>query len=198
MTRAPLILASGSAIRAQLLARAGLSFSILRPSVDEAELKTEFASASPAGLAAKLAEAKASIVSRANPDALVIGADQVLNFAGRAHDKPVSIEDARAQLLRFRGTVHALETSVCCCRAGKPVWSHAMHADLTMRQFSDGFLEAYLDSLGEDVLASVGGYKLEERGIQLFSRIDGDYFGILGFPLMPLLAFLRSEGFIAS
>lgn len=198
MTRAPLILASGSAIRAQLLARAGLSFSILRPNVDEAELKSRFRGASPAQLAADLAEAKAAAVSVSHPEALVIGADQVLNFADTAHDKPVSLEDARAQLLRFRGTAHALETSVCCCRAGKRVWSHAMHADLTMREFSDGFLESYLESLGEDVLTSVGGYKLEERGIQLFSRIDGDYFGILGLPLMPLLAFLRDEGFIAS
>lgn len=198
MTRSPLILASGSAIRAQLLARAGLSFSILRPNVDEADLKTQFTNASPAELAANLALAKASLVSQANPDALVIGADQVLNFAGKAYDKPVSLEDARAQLLRFRGKVHALETAVCCCRAGKPVWSHAMHADLAMRDFSDGFLDAYLESLGDGALTSVGGYKLEERGIQLFSEIEGDYFGILGLPLLPLLQFLRSEGFIAS
>ena len=129
---------------------------------------------------------------------MVIGADQVLNFAGKAHDKPSSMTDARAQLLRFRGKNHALETAVCCCRAGKPVWAHAIHADLTMRDFSDSFLDAYLESLGDDVLTSVGGYKLEERGIQLFSHIDGDYFGILGLPLLPLLAFLRAEGFIAS
>ena len=194
----PLILASGSAIRAQLLARAGLSFSILRPNVDEALLKAEFRQDSPAGLAASLARAKANAVSQTHPDALVIGADQVLNFRGIAHDKPSSLADARAQLLRFRGKTHALETAVCCCQGGKPIWSHAMHADLTMRDFSDGFLEAYLEGLGEDVLTSVGGYRLEERGIQLFSHVEGDYFGILGLPLLPLLAFLRSEGFIAS
>ncbi|MBL8906482.1 MAG: septum formation protein Maf [Rhizobiales bacterium] len=193
----PLILASGSAIRAQLLARAGLSFSILRPDVDEAELKSRFGQSSPAGLAATLAEAKASAVSRTHPDALVIGADQVLNFAGQPHDKPSSIAEARAQLIRFRGKTHALETAVCCCRSGRPVWSHAMHADLTMREFTDAFLDSYLESLGEDVLTSVGGYKLEERGIQLFSGIEGDYFGILGLPLLPLLAFLRNEGLIA-
>jgi len=197
-SRIPLILASGSAIRAQLLARAGLSFSILRPNVDEAELKSRFATSSPPDLAAKLAEAKARAVSLSQPEALVIGADQVLNFAGTAHDKPASLAQARAQLLRFRGRSHALETAVCCCRAGKRVWSHAMHADLAMRDFSDGFLDAYLDSLGEDVLVSVGGYKLEERGIQLFSHVEGDYFGILGLPLLPLLAFLRNEGVIAS
>jgi septum formation protein len=197
-SRSPIILASGSAIRAQLLARAGLSFSIVRPNVDEAELKAQYTESSPAELAANLAEAKASIVSRNQPDALVIGADQVLSFDGKAHDKPASLADARAQLLRFRGRIHALETAVCCCRAGKPVWSHAIRADLTMRSFSDAFLEAYLESLGDDVMTSVGGYKLEERGIQLFSHIEGDYFGILGLPLLPLLAFLRNEGVIAS
>jgi len=194
----PLILASASAIRAQLLARAGLSFSILRPNVDEMQLKARFTTSSPAALAANLAEAKAGAVSHSHPEAVVIGTDQVLNFGGKAHDKPSSLADARAQLLRFRGRTHSLETAICCCRSGKPIWSHAMHADLTMRDFSDGFLETYLESLGEDVLTSVGGYKLEERGIQLFSHIEGDYFGILGLPLLPLLNFLRSQGYIAS
>lgn len=198
MTQQSLILASGSAIRAQLLARAGLSFSILRPSVDEAVLKIEFRDSSPGSLAASLAKAKASAVSHDHPDALVIGADQVLNFAGQPQDKPSSLADARSQLLQFRGKTHALETAVCCCRAGKVLWSHAEHADLTMRDFSDGFLDAYLDSLGENALTSVGGYKLEERGIQLFSKIEGDYFGILGLPLLPLLGFLRSQGLIPS
>ncbi|MFO0994317.1 MAG: Maf family nucleotide pyrophosphatase [Hyphomicrobiales bacterium] len=198
MRQQSLILASGSAIRAQLLARAGLSFSILRPAVDEATLKLQFCQASPGDLAASLAEAKAGDISRRNPDALVIGADQVLNFEGKAHDKPASLAEARDQLLRFRGKTHALETAVCCCRSGKVSWSHAEHARLTMRDFSDGFLDTYLESLGEDALTSVGGYKLEERGIQLFSKIEGDYFGILGLPLLPLLSFLRSEGLIAS
>ncbi|MBL8895756.1 MAG: septum formation protein Maf [Rhizobiales bacterium] len=193
-----LILASGSAIRAQLLARAGLSFSILRPPVEETVLKAEFREASPSSLAASLAEAKAFAVSQSHPDALVIGADQVLNFAGQSQDKPSSLADARSQLLRFRGKTHALETAVCCCRADKVLWSHAEHAGLTMRDFSDSFLDAYLESLGENALTSVGGYKLEERGIQLFSKIEGDYFGILGLPLLPLLGFLRSEGLIAS
>jgi septum formation protein len=198
MTKPSLILASASAIRAQLLARAGLSFSILRPNVDEAELKLQFTKAKPAELAANLAQAKALAVSRSHPEALVIGADQVLNFENKPHDKPSSIAEARAQLLRFRGKTHALETAVCCCKAGASIWSHEMHADLTIRDFSDGFLDTYLEGLGEDVRSSVGGYKLEERGIQLFSRIEGDYFGILGLPLLPLLAFLRSQGFIAS
>src|SRR5690242_9877392 len=118
MKQLSLILASGSAIRAQLLARAGLSFSILRPPVDEAVLKNKFRQALPSDLAASLAEAKASAVSHANSDALVIGADQVLNFAGQSHDKPASLAEARDQLLRFRGKTHALETAVCCCRGG--------------------------------------------------------------------------------
>jgi len=194
--RAPLILASGSVIRAQLLARAGIVFETVRPSVDEARLKAEFAHLTPEALARALAEGKARSVVTEIPEAIVIGADQVLNFAGKALDKPASRDAARAQLRQFRGKTHKLETAICCCRRGKVLWSDEVTAKLTMRDFSDAFLDDYLASVGDDVTTSVGGYKLEERGIQLFAEIDGDYFGILGLPLLPLLGFLRKEGVI--
>jgi len=187
------ILASGSTIRAQLLDRAGVGFSVVRPRIDEGELKRRHAEASPLRLARLLAEGKALSVSAGHPDALVIGADQVLNFDGQAYDKPASREDARRQLLMLRGRRHTLETAISCCNGETVVWNHAAKAELTMRDFSDGFLDDYLASVGDDVRTSAGGYKLEERGIQLFSQIDGDYFAILGLPLLPLLAFLRSE-----
>jgi septum formation protein len=189
----PLILASGSTIRAQLLDRTGVAFSVVRPLIDEAELKHRHAGASPSQLARSLAEGKALSVSAIRRDALVIGADQVLNFDGKTYDKPASRQDARRQLLMLRGRQHALETAICCCNGEAVVWSHAVRADLAMRDFSDGFLDDYLAAVGEDVTSSAGGYKLEEKGIQLFSHIDGDYFAILGLPLLPLLEFLRSQ-----
>jgi len=191
-----LILASGSVIRAQLLTRAGVAFEVVRPSVDEALLKTGFTHLAPKALARALAEGKARSVAAEKPEAIVIGADQVLDFEGRALDKPPSRDAARAQLLRFRGKTHKLETAICCCRRDKVLWAHEVTARLTMRDFSDAFLDAYLAAVGDDVTTSVGGYKLEERGIQLFAEIDGDYFGILGLPLLSLLGFLRNEGVI--
>jgi septum formation protein len=176
-----------------LLERAGVGFSIARPRIDEAELKRRHAGASPTQLARLLAEGKALSVSAGHRDALVIGADQVLNYDGKAYDKPVSREDARRQLLMLRGRQHALETAISCCNGETVVWNYAAKAELTMRDFSDGFLDDYLGNVGDDVTASAGGYKLEEKGIQLFSHIDGDYFGILGLPLLPLLEFLRSQ-----
>jgi septum formation protein len=187
------ILASGSTIRAQLLERAGVGFSVVRPRIDEAELKRRHAGASPTQLARLLAEGKALSVSAGYPDALVIGADQVLNYDGKAYDKPISREEARRQLLMLRGRRHALESEVCCCNGNTVLWHHAAKAELTMRDFSERFLDDYLAAIGNDVTTSAGGYKLEERGIQLFSQIDGDYFAILGLPLLPLLAFLRSQ-----
>jgi septum formation protein len=187
------ILASGSTIRAQLLERAGVAFSVVRPLIDEAELKQRHAGASPSQLARSLAEGKALSVSSVHRDALVVGADQVLNFDGKTYDKPSSRQEARRQLLMLRGRIHALETAICCCNGEVVVWSHAVKADLAMRDFSEGFLDDYLAAVGEDVTTSAGGYKLEGKGIQLFSHIDGDYFGILGLPLLPLLEFLRSK-----
>jgi septum formation protein len=181
-----------------LLAQAGLDFEAMKPEVDEAALKVEVASADPADLAAMLAKAKALSLSHRLPDAIVIGADQVLNFAGQVFDKPESFEGARRQLQQLRGREHWLETSICCARAEKVVWHHRGRARLVMRSFSDEFLSCYLEEMQSDVLTSVGGYKLEGPGIQLFEIVEGDYFTILGLPLLPLLAFLRSERAISS
>lgn len=189
-----LILASTSRIRGELLAKAGITFDTMAPDVDETELKRQSPGLSPGDLAQKLAAAKAVSVTNRYPGALVIGADQVLNLAGRAFDKPDSIEAAGLQLTDLRGRRHVLETALCCARDGKVVWQHLGQADLTMRDFSEQFLADYLREVGPDVMTSVGGYKLEGRGAQLFDRIDGDYFTILGLPLLPLLDFLRRQG----
>jgi septum formation protein len=197
-SRHPVILASASAIRAQLLDHAGVACSVVRANVDEAVLKLRHGGSSPAELARHLAAAKALSVSQEQTGSIVIGADQVLNFNGKSYDKPASRTAARDQLMMLRGRRHSLETAVCCAQGGEVVWAHAVAADLTMREFSDEFLDAYLDRMGDEVITSAGGYKLEAPGIQLFSRIDGDYFGILGLPLLPLLDFLRRQGRVAT
>ncbi|QIG48207.1 septum formation protein Maf [Nordella sp. HKS 07] len=189
-----LVLASTSRIRGELLAKAGLTFETIAPDVDETELKRHSHGLSPGDLAQKLAGAKAVSVANRVSGALVIGADQVLNLAGRAYDKPASAEDARRQMTELRGRRHILETALCCAQDGKIVWQTLGQATLTMRSFSDGFLEDYLVKVGGDVTTSVGGYKLEGLGAQLFEKIDGDYFTILGLPLLPLLDFLRRKG----
>lgn len=189
-----LILASTSRIRGELLAKAGITFEALAPDVDETELKRSAPGLSPGDLAQKLAAAKAVSVTNRYPGALVIGADQVLNLGGRAFDKPDSIETARRQLTDLRGRRHVLETALCCAEDGKIVWRHLGQAQLTMRDFSESFLADYLREVGPDVMTSVGGYKLEGRGAQLFDKIEGDYFTILGLPLLPLLDFLRRRG----
>ena len=189
-----LILASTSRIRGELLGKAGLAFEAMRPEVDENALKIEAKGLSPGHLAQSLAASKAVSVASRWSQALVIGADQVLNLAGKAFDKPGSKEEARRQLLQLRGRSHVLETAICCARDDKVVWQHLGRATLTMRDFSESFLDDYLAHVGADVTTSVGGYKLEGRGAQLFETIDGDYFTILGLPLLPLLDFLRRQG----
>jgi septum formation protein len=193
-----LVLASTSPIRRALLTGAGLIFETVRPDVDEARLKKEAKSLSPAELAVSLAAAKAVSVANRMPGTLVIGADQVLNFEGRVFDKPETSAAARNHLKDLRGKSHILETALCCAAGGKIVWQHHGQATLTMRSFSDEFLEDYLARMGLDVTTSVGAYKLEGAGIQLFDSIAGDYFTILGLPLLPLLDFLRRQGAIAA
>jgi septum formation protein len=189
-----LILASTSRIRGELLGKAGLAFEAMRPEVDENALKFKAKGLSPGHLAQSLAASKAISVASQWSQALVIGADQVLNLAGKAFDKPESPEEARRQLLQLRGRSHVLETAICCAQEDKVVWQHLGRATLTMRDFSESFLDDYLAHVGADVTSSVGGYKLEGRGAQLFETIDGDYFTILGLPLLPLLDFLRRQG----
>ena len=192
-----LVLASTSPIRRELLTRAGLVFEAVRPDVDEDQLKLAAKAMSPGELALSLAAAKAISVANRMPDALVIGADQVLNLEGRAFDKPGSPMAASEQLRALRGKSHVLETALCCATHGKVVWQHLGQATLSMRSFSDLFLTDYLDRMGPDVMTSVGAYKLEGLGIQLFDGIAGDYFTILGLPLLPLLDYLRRKGALA-
>lgn len=191
-----LVLASTSRIRGELLAKAGLTFESVAPAVDETELKRHSPGLSPGDLAQKLAAAKAISVANQLPGTLVIGADQVLNLAGRAFDKPDTPETARLQLQDLRGRRHVLETALCCAQDGKIVWQHLGQATLTMRSFTEAFLTDYLRQVGADVTTSVGGYKLEGLGAQLFDKIDGGYFTILGLPLLPLLDFLRRKGVV--
>jgi septum formation protein len=145
-------------------------------------------------IALALAEAKAHQVSALEPDAVVIGSDQVLVCGGELFSKPMSVAAARRQLKALRGLTHALPTAVVLARAGEVLWSHIEEPELTMRDFSDAFLTAYLKEMGRSVTETVGGYKLEGLGGQLFDRIEGDYFSIIGLPLFPLLQALRGLG----
>ena len=153
--------------------------------------------ASSADIADALAELKAVRVSARNPDALALGADQVLEFDGDLISKCESLEAAAALLRRLRGQRHCLITAAVMARGGAPIWRHLSRANLTMRDFSDAFLDDYLDMMGDHALGSVGGYQLEGIGVHLFARVEGDYFTILGLPLLPLLDFLRQNGFVA-
>jgi septum formation protein len=197
---APVVLASASPIRAALLRSAGIPITIDAAAIDEAEVKASLrtARAEPAVVAETLAELKAQRVSRRHAGSLVIGADQVLECDGVLFDKPVDLAAARAQLLALRGRTHRLVSAVVLARDGQRAWHHVDRADLRMRDFSAGFLDHYLESSGAAVLSSVGAYQLEGRGAQLFVSIDGDYFTILGLPLLPLLDILREHGVLPS
>jgi septum formation protein len=199
-----LVLASSSATRQALLTRAGLRFEAMPAAVDEAALKE---SAQAEGIPAEdaaimLAEAKAERVARRIPDALVIGCDQLLTCRmedGRERwfDKPVDLAAARAQLLALRGRTHRLVTATVAWRGGARIWQDVSVPRLTMRGFSEGFLDAYLAAEGEVLCASVGGYRLEAMGVHLFSRVEGEHSAILGLPMLPLLGFLRGHGVLA-
>jgi septum formation protein len=194
----PIVLASTSRIRREILANAGLVFSSVRPPVEEARLKSVNADLAAPELSRLLATAKAVETSKQQPGRLVIGADQVLHLDGRSYGKPRTPSEARAQLVELKGRSHTLTTAISCAREGVEKWSYSDAAVLRMRKFSDGFLDDYLADVGEDVLTSVGGYKLESRGIQLFESIDGDYFTILGLPILQLLQYLRESGEIGA
>lgn len=193
-----IVLASASPSRAALLRAAGLSFEIKAADLDEAAIRDVMQEGDncpdPGDVAEVLARAKAETVSAENPEAIVIGADQILTLEGDIFEKPVSMDEARKTLLKLKGRTHHLHACVCVARNGQGVWSHGEAAHLTMRDFSAEFLGAYLAAEGDNVLDSVGAYKLESRGVQLFSEIKGDYFTVLGLPLVALLNYLRNEG----
>ena len=194
-----LILASGSAARAAMLRAAGLDFEIERPSVDEEAVKAGLRAEglAPREQADALAELKAIAVSR-RTRAFVIGADQMLACEGEAFDKPKDRAEARAHLLRLRGKPHVLITAAVIAKDGAPIWRRIETPRLTMRNFSDAFIDDYLDAICADAFSSVGAYQLEGRGAQLFESIEGDYFSILGLPLLAILAFLRTHGIAPS
>lgn len=193
-----IVLASTSVARQSMLHNAGLAFTIARPDVDERALVIDNPQWPPRETALKLAEAKAMDVSCHHAGAFVIGADQVLSIGERIYGKPRDRAHCRQQLRELRGRTHSLISAVVLVRSGKTVWSHVAESRLTMRDYSDEFLETYLDAIGDDCVTSVGGYKIEGPGVQLFSTVSGDHFTILGLPLLPLLEKLREVGEITS
>jgi len=190
-----IVLASTSAIRRAVLTGAGIPFEAVSPGVDETTIKDSLLAegASPRDVADALAEAKAIKVSLKRPG-LVIGADQTLDLEGRLFDKADSVEEARARLQELRGKTHRLHCGMVVARDGQPIWREVVTTTLRMRPFSDDYLDAYLERNAPGVLSSVGCYQLEGEGVQLFDRIEGDYFAILGLSLIPLLDLLRRHG----
>jgi len=194
-----LILASTSEIRRRLLAKAGIPVDVVAPTLDEAHARQGLAADLPAaGVAEFLAAAKARTVSATHPDHHVIGADQILILDNAIFAKPGDLAEARRHLASLRGRTHTLITTAVALRGDRVLATITDSASLTMRHFSDAFLDRYLAAAGPDVTRSVGAYRLEELGAQLFERIEGDYFTILGLPLLPLLSFLRAERLIPS
>lgn len=191
-----LVLASASVARAQLLWQAGVSFRTESTSIDENAAKQRARDHGDSAIvcAQELARAKAESVSERNRDALVIGADQILVAGGIWFDKPPDANAARQQLRALRGQTHELATAACVIRNGTVLWQGTGRPQMTMRRFSDAFLEDYVAAEGPALLASVGAYRLEGRGVQLFSGMSGDYFSVLGLPLIALLEFLRECG----
>ncbi len=199
---ANIILASGSRARREMLHAAGVSFTVEPADVDEDAIRAALydengdPTVEPADVAEILAVAKAESVSRLQPDAFVIGGDQVLAFADDILTKPKTEAAARRQLASFRGKMHALHSAVAIAHNGETLWSMVDTAEMHVRDFSEAFLDDYMRRAGRTVLDSVGAYLLEGLGMQLFERIDGDYFTVLGMPLMPLLAELRARGLL--
>ncbi|MEQ8780136.1 MAG: Maf-like protein [Roseibium album] len=189
-----LVLASGSKIRAELMENAGLVIEIDPADVDERAVEAPLLEAGfpPEDLASVLAEAKANDVSGRRQADLVVGADQILAFEGERRTKPDDMEAARRQLLAFSGKTHELHSAVVISQNGEAVWRRVSTARLTMRDLTPEFIGHYLAAAGDDVLSSVGAYQLEGLGVQLFEKIEGDYFTILGLPMLPLLAELRT------
>ncbi|CAD0184542.1 Septum formation protein Maf [Ruegeria sp. THAF57] len=194
----PIILASGSSIRAQLLRNAGVPFTVQTARVDEETAKRALLAedASPRDIADTLAEMKARKVSDKSRGAMVLGCDQVLDFDGRLLSKPETPTDALAQLRAMRGKRHMLLSAAVIHQDGEPIWRHVGQVRLRMRMSSDAYLRDYVDRNWDSIRHAVGAYKLEEEGVRLFATIDGDYFNVLGMPLLELLNFLAVKGVI--
>ncbi len=199
---AELILASASAGRGAVLRAAGLTFRKVPADIDErgieAEMRRDDGGAGAGALATRLAVEKASAVSRLHPDALVIGADQVMECEGRLFQKPPDLPAAMTQLRHLRGRVHSLHAGLAVAFGGSAIWQHLDSARMTMRDFSGAFLDSYVAAEGAALLGCVGAYRIEGPGIQLFSRVEGDHFTIIGLPLLPLLGYLRDIGWLQS
>jgi septum formation protein len=195
-----LILASSSETRLRLLRAAGLEVTPQNPRIDEVALRTslEADNATPRDIADALAEMKVRKIADRMPDALVLGCDQVLEFRHKVWGKPETPNEAIVQLSALRGQSHKLLSAVVLYDAGQPIWRHIGEVRLTMRTASDDWLQTYVSRNWNSIRHSVGGYKLEEEGIRLFSAIEGDYFTILGLPLLPLLGYLGERGFITT
>lgn len=193
-----LVLASKSPFRSALLKNAGIEFSTASADIDERAVEAPLykTGATPEEVAQVLAEAKALDVSEKNPGAVVIGCDQTLSLGDEIFHKPADMEAARRQLLKFSGKTHQLNSAVVLVKDGKTLWRHVSIARMTMRDLDPGFVGRYLGRVGDIALSSVGAYQVEGPGIQLFDKIEGDYFTIVGLPLLPLLAELRKEKLI--
>ncbi|WP_120633034.1 nucleoside triphosphate pyrophosphatase [Ruegeria sp. EL01] len=194
----PIILASGSSVRTQLLENAGVPHTVQVARVDEDTAKRALLAedAPPRDIADALAEMKARKISDKNPGAMVLGCDQVLDFEGRLLSKPETPEDALAQLKMMRGKRHMLLSAAVIYQDGEPIWRHVGQVRLRMRASSDAYLNDYVARNWDSIRHAVGGYKLEEEGVRLFATIDGDYFNVLGMPLLELLNFLAVKGVI--
>ena len=193
----PVVLASGSVVRRKLLEAAGIPVEVRPASLDERAVEAMARRDDPSAVAALLARAKALRVTKDFPGRLVVGADQTLALGNRRFDKPADRAAARAQLQALAGRTHELHAAVAVVRGQEVLFEHVDVARLTTRPLSDAVLDRYLDAAGAALTASVGGYQVEALGVHLFERIEGDHFTILGLPLLPLLAYLRTEGSLA-
>jgi septum formation protein len=191
-----LVLASSSPFRRMLLENAGLTFQSRAADIDEREIEATLGDAGPDEVAVTLAKAKALDVSRHFPGAVVIGSDQTMSLEERVYHKPASRDEARETILSLSGRTHRLNSAVAFAVDGEIVWEHVSHALLTARELSVDYVERYLDRVGDKAFSSVGAYQLEGEGIHLFSQIEGDYFTILGLPMLPVLEQLRRLGAI--